>query len=73
MFFIASEAARNTSLPNGSRPGTMKITSSAIRLSAVFTSPLSLALIQVETNSRIARSSSVMASQARIVLNSFGS
>src|SRR5262252_3638722 len=70
-FFIPSEAARNTSLPNGSRPGTMKITSSVIRLSTVFMSPLWLAVIQVDTSSRIARSSSVMASLARIVPHAF--
>src|SRR6516165_8525040 len=53
-FFIPSEAAGNASLPNGSRPGTKKITSSVTRLSTVFISPLWLALVQVETSSRIA-------------------
>jgi hypothetical protein len=45
--FIVSDVARNASLPNGSRPGTIKITSSAIRLRAVSTSPVSLAFIHV--------------------------
>ena len=59
-----TNVTENCSFPNGARPGTIKITSSAIRLSTVFMSPTSLAFIQVETNSRIACSSSVMAPPA---------
>src|SRR5689334_21665295 len=54
------DAAANAAFPNGSWPGTMKTTSSAMRPSTVSTSPLLLAAIQVSTSSRIARSSSVI-------------
>src|SRR5262249_52221455 len=64
--FIVADAARNASLPNGSRPGTIKIISSAIRLRTVSMSPVSLAFIHVATKSRIARSSSVMAPLSNI-------
>jgi hypothetical protein len=57
------EAAAKASLPNGSRPGTMKITSSAMRLSKVGKSPAWLAVIQAVPNSRIACSSDVMFQQ----------
>src|SRR5262245_8424903 len=46
-------AAANTSLPNGSLPGTMKITSSARRSSIVDRSWLLLAASQRSTDSRI--------------------
>src|SRR5438876_12084102 len=49
--------AANSSLPNGSLPGTMKITSSAIRRSTVARSPVLLAVIHVSTKLRIACSS----------------
>src|SRR4029079_18758948 len=51
------ELAAKVCLPNGSRPGTMKITSSDIRPSTVSVSPARLAFIQMSTSSRIARSS----------------
>src|SRR4029077_18797784 len=51
------ELAAKACLPNGSRPGTMKITSSDIRLSTVSVSPARLAFIQVSTSWRMARSS----------------
>src|SRR5689334_18291044 len=51
------EFAAKVCLPNGSRPGTMKMTSSDIRLSTVVVSPARLAVIHVSTSSRIARSS----------------
>src|SRR5215467_12112534 len=70
--FVVSDIARNASLPNGSRPGTIKITSSAIRLNTVSTSPVSLAFIQVATKSRMARSSSVMASGPKLRLRISG-
>src|ERR671934_236481 len=60
--FIPSEAAAKASFPKGSRPGTMKSASSAIRPRTVFRSPAWLADIQVATSSRIARSSSLMRS-----------
>jgi hypothetical protein len=60
------EAAANVSLPKGSCPGIMKITSSAISESTVSVSPLLLAAIhpsgdqQVATSSHMACSSSVI-------------
>ena len=53
IFFICSEAARKAALPNGSRPGTIKITSSAMRLSTVLASPVVLARIQVSIKFRM--------------------
>jgi hypothetical protein len=65
-------AAANASFPNGSSPGTMKVTSSVIRLTTVETSPLLLAVIQVSTTSRIALSSAVISvSLAPIVSERF--
>src|SRR6266581_6973899 len=49
--------AANASFPKGSLPGTMKTTSSAMRLSTVARSPLLLASSHLTTNSRIACSS----------------
>jgi hypothetical protein len=54
------DAAANSSLPKGSRPGTMKITSSDMRPSTLSRSPALVAESQVPTNSRMARSSSDM-------------
>src|SRR6476659_571629 len=51
------EWAAKACLPNGSRPGTMKITSSDIRLSTVSVVAVSLKKKQVSTSSRMARSS----------------
>src|SRR5262249_48957379 len=59
--FMLCDVAAKASLPNGSRPGTMKSTSSDIRLSTVAVSPARLAFIQVSTMSRMARSSGAMA------------
>src|SRR5260370_4216363 len=59
--FNPSEAAANSAFPNGSRPGTMKTTSSAMRLSTVGRSPALLAAIHVSTRLRMARSSCVIA------------
>src|SRR5258708_6447906 len=59
-FFMPSEAAANASFPKGLLLGTMKITSSVIRLSTVARSPALLAASQVSTSSRMARSSSVI-------------
>src|SRR6266487_4194227 len=59
--FNPSEAAANSAFPNGSRPGTMKTTSFAMRLSTVGRSPALLAAIHVSTRLRMARSSSVIA------------
>src|SRR5262249_41079116 len=58
--FVPCAAAARASLPSGARPTTVNTTSSAIRLSTVAVSPAWLAAIQVDTRSRIARSSSVM-------------
>src|SRR5689334_17759479 len=52
--------AANSALPKGSLPGTMKTTSSAMRLKTVFRSLALLASIQVSIKALIARSSSVM-------------
>src|SRR5215470_15988664 len=54
------ELAAKVCLPNGSRPGTMKITSSDIRLNTVAISPARLAFIQLSTRSRMACSSEDM-------------
>src|SRR5947207_171154 len=52
--------AAKVPLPKGFCPGTMKITSSAIKLRTFGRSPALVAVSQVSTNSRIARSSSVI-------------
>src|SRR4029078_9343436 len=51
------ELAAKACLPNGSRAGTMKITSSDIKLRAVSVSRARLAFVQVSPSSRMARAS----------------
>src|SRR6185503_20244758 len=67
------ELAANVCLPNGSRPETMKITSSDIRLSTVSVSPARLAFIQASISSRIARSSGDMGPSSRGVPEGYAS
>src|SRR5262245_35532910 len=67
------ELAAKACLPNGSRPGTMKITSSDIRLSTVSVSPARLAFIQVSTSSRIALSSGDIERASRYVPEGYAS
>src|SRR6185503_20789201 len=67
------ELAAKVCLPNGSRPGTMKITSSDIRPSTVSVSPARLAFIQVSTSSRIARSSGDIGASSRCVSEEYAS
>src|SRR5207247_1501459 len=55
--FILSDLALNASFPKGSWPGTMKITSSAIRWRILAVSPALLAASHSSTRSRIACSS----------------
>jgi hypothetical protein len=57
---MSSEALANASFPNGSFPGTMKMTSSVMRLNTVARSPALLAAIHVSMRLRIARSLSLV-------------